>query len=436
MTVAHTGLSNMACTAGMCISRNKHQVISYRQGSVLFLFAVVSILFYKMAKGIPTSGFPSIEHINRRSARPVINSPEHCPPRNIYLDFGANLANSVYNFRLNSNLTVPGVPFEVYLFEPAPPLAHYTQLFVDAVNDDLLLEDFTRNSGVSDETVFLSDLQLSNLLASTPAWNFSLASVINALRRHGGVSLRAIRDSCCSSAFQKHVNWQSMENLSLYYENKVGYREMHPAIMDWERHVRPLESTRGNMMAMAEISREVVDADIMNLHEATCENMYGTGKASSGNRYVSNLVARRQSKNDANSLMHVQLIPYGVGSSTRHLRMTWYSANYLNGGSNAIGFRATAEGSTNESYRIWIINTIDFIQRIVRPIDYLFIKIDIEGFEYELLLDFIAKNILPLVDEIEVEFHGRFSEVSDAAKHEPTLLRILQHSGIRLHTHA
>ena len=46
--------------------------------------------------------------------------------------------------------------------------------------------------------------------------------------------------------------------------------------------------------------------------------------------------------------------------------------------------------------------------------DNLIVKMDIEGSEYDLLQDFIVKDVLKLIDYLAVEFHDQASPFKDA----------------------
>ena len=60
--------------------------------------------------------------------------------------------------------------------------------------------------------------------------------------------------------------------------------------------------------------------------------------------------------------------------------------------------------------------------------DVIVVKIDIEGAEYDLLIDFIKKNALKLIDYIAVEFHTFVSPFSTA---EQVFNKIIAENGIK-----
>lgn len=56
--------------------------------------------------------------------------------------------------------------------------------------------------------------------------------------------------------------------------------------------------------------------------------------------------------------------------------------------------------------------------RSFRPIDYVFLKIDVEGMEYEILQHLFDQGGVGIVDEISIEFHSRIRELSGFADRE------------------
>ena len=60
--------------------------------------------------------------------------------------------------------------------------------------------------------------------------------------------------------------------------------------------------------------------------------------------------------------------------------------------------------------------------------DVVVVKIDIEGAEFELLIDFIKKNALRLIDYIAVEYHAALSPFTTT---EQVLNKIITESGIK-----
>ena len=60
--------------------------------------------------------------------------------------------------------------------------------------------------------------------------------------------------------------------------------------------------------------------------------------------------------------------------------------------------------------------------------DVVVVKIDIEGAEFELLIDFIKKNALRLIDYIAVEYHAALSPFSTT---EQVFNKIITESGIK-----
>lgn len=60
----------------------------------------------------------------------------HVPPRKIYIDGGANLANSLFLFQeVKTEVSkIPDGPWEVFAFEAIPELAYYTKFVTERLN--------------------------------------------------------------------------------------------------------------------------------------------------------------------------------------------------------------------------------------------------------------------------------------------------------------
>jgi hypothetical protein len=63
-----------------------------------------------------------------------------------------------------------------------------------------------------------------------------------------------------------------------------------------------------------------------------------------------------------------------------------------------------------------------------RPDDVLVLKMDIEGAEYDLILDFIKKDAIKLIDYIAVEFHPNLSPFN---KTDDILISLINLFGIK-----
>jgi FkbM family methyltransferase len=61
--------------------------------------------------------------------------------------------------------------------------------------------------------------------------------------------------------------------------------------------------------------------------------------------------------------------------------------------------------------------------------DFIVVKIDIEGAEYDLLVDFIKKNVLKLIDYIGIEYHNNLLKFNSPNQ---VFNYILQSNGIKL----
>ncbi len=75
------------------------------------------------------------------------------------------------------------------------------------------------------------------------------------------------------------------------------------------------------------------------------------------------------------------------------------------------------------------VDSLD-IARIIKKYsqrDNVIVKIDVEGAEYELLVDFIKKDALKLIDYIAIEFH---SYVSPFKTPEDVFFSLIKHSGV------
>ena len=105
----------------------------------------------------------------------------------------------------------------------------------------------------------------------------------------------------------------------------------------------------------------------------------------------------------------------------------------LNGGSNVMGFWSGFAGS--KQLHVHTVSLADWIIRSFRPIDYVFLKIDVEGMEYEILRHLFAQGGIDVIDELAVEFHSRITELEGFADRERFLLWLLEASGVLVHEH-
>lgn len=60
--------------------------------------------------------------------------------------------------------------------------------------------------------------------------------------------------------------------------------------------------------------------------------------------------------------------------------------------------------------------------------DFIVLKMDIEGTEYELLIDFIKKGVFSLVDYMAIEFHPRFTKLKSSKQ---ILVELMKATGVK-----
>ena len=77
------------------------------------------------------------------------------------------------------------------------------------------------------------------------------------------------------------------------------------------------------------------------------------------------------------------------------------------------------------------IDIADFLKRTVREDDFVVVKMDIEGAEYDVVPHLLASGAAPLIDEVFVEVHTdtntMFKPPNDAGHHRRDALDIIQH---------
>lgn len=98
-----------------------------------------------------------------------------------------------------------------------------------------------------------------------------------------------------------------------------------------------------------------------------------------------------------------------------------------------LGFWSGDAGS--KWLKVHTVSLVEWMMRSFRPIDYVFLKIDVEGMEYEILQHLFAQGGVSIVDEISIEFHSRIRELSGFADRERFFLWLLEASNVILHEH-
>jgi len=87
------------------------------------------------------------------------------------------------------------------------------------------------------------------------------------------------------------------------------------------------------------------------------------------------------------------------------------------------------------TYKVPIARLSSWLLRSFRPEDYVFIKVDVEGFEYDILLDLLHSGSFNLIDELSVEWHSRFNELSKWEGAEPIFEKMFADAGVKFHSH-
>jgi FkbM family methyltransferase len=99
------------------------------------------------------------------------------------------------------------------------------------------------------------------------------------------------------------------------------------------------------------------------------------------------------------------LFPFAVGAENSFIQMTWYESNYMNGGGNILGLNY---GKPTHYFEVPVIRLADWIRNSFDKNDFIYIKMDIEGMEFQVLEDLINSNCLEYINEMDIEWHGRF----------------------------
>lgn len=102
---------------------------------------------------------------------------------------------------------------------------------------------------------------------------------------------------------------------------------------------------------------------------------------------------------------HYTAFACGVGPEDSFFEMKWHSSNYMNGGGNVLG---VDYGSPKHVFHVPVIDLSKWIIENFSKNDYIYVKMDIEGMEFLLVKALIESGALDYVDEMDIEWHGRF----------------------------
>ncbi len=114
-------------------------------------------------------------------------------------------------------------------------------------------------------------------------------------------------------------------------------------------------------------------------------------------------VLTRATEGMPNVRLHQQAVLDKPGMMTLHLHMN-YARNpeRFSSGSSLMGEKRNVDGT--RGVEVEVIDLVDFIQRLDRPVRLL--KIDIEGAEYAVLHALIDRNVIDRIAKIFVETHA------------------------------
>jgi FkbM family methyltransferase len=120
----------------------------------------------------------------------------------------------------------------------------------------------------------------------------------------------------------------------------------------------------------------------------------------------------------------------GVGATNTSIEMQWYHSNYMNGGGNLLGIQYKLPSHT---FIVPVIQLSNWIKDSFSTDDFIYIKMDIEGMEFQVLEDLISTGCLAYIDEMDIEWHGRFN--IPGREREPELRTIIKTHDILLRDH-
>ncbi len=245
---------------------------------------------------------------------------EQRKPRNIYLDLGAFMGDTLNMFEVMNvhQRAHPNVPWEIFSFEACPLLAHQTQLVVDKLNQN------SRDLPVSFDE-------------------------IKGMKKY------------MEQAYKHQYNWN---------KHIVNFFDQ------FEELLIKRESSRGSYESL--LQRNFDDI----LHQLK--------EAKIGNRTPYN---------------QYRAFACGVGPKDSFFQMRWHHSNYMNGGGNVLGVEY---GSPKHIFHVPVIDLSKWIIKNFSKNDYIYVKMDIEGMEFQLIESLIESGALDYIDEMDVEWHGRF----------------------------
>lgn len=212
-----------------------------------------------------------------------------------------------------------------------------------------------------------------------------------------------------------HLNHLSVDS-PLSYEEIPGMAQLMQAVyqnnLPFNRHLRNLFEQYESLLISRHSSRGSYEHQFLLSHddwEAQLQTAT-TPRPISGTQYTAYAM--------------------GVGPKDTTLTMHWAYSNYVNGGGNLLGIEYETPTHT---FAVPVLRLSRWIKASFSKDDYLYIKMDIEGMEFSLLEDLIQTGCLEYINEMDIEWHGRFNVPSKEKEKE--LRRILKESGIILRDH-
>ena len=267
------------------------------------------------------------------------NIKVECTSRKIYIDGGANLANSLFMIEEATNAPTIG-SWEVFAFEASEELAVYTNVVAWHLNNGKSLTEARK----------------------VVHWNDTV-------------------DGCVRKCYTEAQPFEQCEALVADWHHQV----IEPLIHD----------------SPSKISRSSPILD-------------GCGVAKG-----------RHTFNVLNYAM--------CGNREEQLPFQFSLSNYVNGGSN--GMRINTHSGKYREYSVPCIRLAKWIIQNFKTTDYIVLKLDIEGAEYSVINDLLYTGGLQYIDEIFVEWHSRFAEVSKFGQFEEAIRWIAESHDIAYHTH-
>jgi FkbM family methyltransferase len=126
-------------------------------------------------------------------------------------------------------------------------------------------------------------------------------------------------------------------------------------------------------------------------------------------------------------------VPAAISSTDGVLQFSWSVDNVWNGGGTSVGI--DTHDMAVQKFDVVAMDFAKWLPTVARPVDYVYVKLDIEGAEFAVLERLMETGAIHLIDELSIEFHERFDDSHTVETLIPGILYMLHSAGIAVHYH-